>query len=71
MMADTANHFFLPLQRPDWEVVFDTGEAQAAATRTAVFDMIATARLPFPSVGSVEKASEGCRFIPETYQFDL
>lgn len=78
LTADTANHFVLSLQRPDWEVVFDTDKAQAAATRKAVFDMVAADRLPFigyhmpfPSVGFIEKAAEGYRFIPETYQFDL
>jgi glyoxylase-like metal-dependent hydrolase (beta-lactamase superfamily II) len=76
--ADTANHFVLSLQRPDWEVVFDIDKAAAAATRKKVFDMIATDRLafvgyhmPFPSVGYVETMGEGYRFIPETYQFDL
>jgi glyoxylase-like metal-dependent hydrolase (beta-lactamase superfamily II) len=76
--ADTANHFVLSLQRPDWEVVFDADKAAAAATRKKVFDMIATDRMafvgyhmPFPSVGYVEKMGEGYRFIPETYQLDL
>ena len=78
LTADSANHFVLSLQRPDWEVVFDTDKAAAAATRKSIFDMIATDRLafigyhmPFPSVGFVEKAGEGYRFIPETYQLDL
>lgn len=78
LTADAANHFVLSLQRPEWEVGFDSDKAAAAATRKSVFDMIATDRLPFigyhmpfPSVGFVEKASEGYRFIPETYQFDL
>ena len=78
LTADTANHFVLSLQRPEWEVLFDADKAKAAATRKAVFDMIATDRLPFigyhmpfPSVGFIEKAAEGYRFIPETYQLDL
>ncbi|MDZ7600490.1 MAG: MBL fold metallo-hydrolase, partial [Hoeflea sp.] len=78
LTADAANHFVLSLQRPEWEVVFDTDKAAAAATRKAVFDMIATDRLafigyhmPFPSVGYVEAVGEGYRFIPETYQLDL
>ncbi|MDP2731873.1 MAG: MBL fold metallo-hydrolase [Hoeflea sp.] len=78
LTADSANHFVLSLQRPDWEVAFDTDKAMAATTRKAVFDMVATDRLafvgyhmPFPSVGYVEKAGEGYRFIPETYQLDL
>ena len=78
LTADTANHFVLSLQKPDWEVRFDMDKAGAAATRKTVFDMIATDRLPFigyhmpfPSVGFLEKAGDGYRFIPETYQLDL
>lgn len=78
LTADTANHFVLSLQRPDWEVRFDMDKGAAAAARKSVFDMIATDRLafvgyhmPFPSVGFIEKAGEGYRFIPETYQLDL
>jgi glyoxylase-like metal-dependent hydrolase (beta-lactamase superfamily II) len=78
LTADTANHYVLSLQRPDWEVRFDMDKAAAAATRKSVFDMIATDRLPFvgyhmpfPAVGFVEKATEGYRFVPETYQLDL
>ena len=76
--ADTANHFVLSLQRPEWEVRFDMDKANAASARKAVFDMLATDRvtfvgyhMPFPSVGFVEKMDMGYRFIPETYQFDL
>lgn len=76
--ADTANHFVLSLQRPDWEVRFDADKAAAAASRKKVFDRIATDRIPFigyhmpyPSVGFVEKAGEGYRFVPESYQLDL
>ncbi|WP_075290375.1 MBL fold metallo-hydrolase [Pararhizobium arenae] len=78
LTADTANHFVLSLQKPDWEVRFDMDKAQAAATRKKVFDMVSTDRLPFvgyhmpyPSVGFVEKAGEGYRFVPATYQFDI
>jgi glyoxylase-like metal-dependent hydrolase (beta-lactamase superfamily II) len=78
LTADTANHFVLSLQRPEWEVRFDMDKSAAAATRKSVFDMIASDRLafvgyhmPFPSVGYVEKMGEGYRFIPETYQLDL
>jgi glyoxylase-like metal-dependent hydrolase (beta-lactamase superfamily II) len=76
--ADTANHYVLSLQRPDWEVKFDFDKAKAAAARKKVFDMIATDRLPFvgyhmpfPSVGFVEKHEQGYRFVPETYQFEI
>ena len=78
LTADTANHFVLSLQRPDWEVKFDMDKAMAAASRKKVFDRIATDRIPFigyhmpyPSVGFIEKAGEGYRFVPESYQLDL
>ncbi len=78
LTADTANHFVLSLQRPDWEVKFDMDKAAAAATRRKIFDMIATDRLPFvgyhmpfPSVGFIEKLDQGYRFVPETYQFEI
>ena len=76
--ADTANHFVLSLQRPEWEVRFDMDKAAAAASRKTVFDMIATDRLPFigyhmpfPAVGYVEKMDVGYRWVPETYQLDI
>lgn len=78
LTADTANHYVLSLQRPDWEVRFDMDKAAAAATRKKVFDMIATDRLaflgyhiPFPSAGYVEKLETGYRFVPKSYQFDV
>lgn len=78
LTGDTANHFVLSLQRPDWEVRFDTDKAMAAATRRKVFDAIAAEKLPFigyhmpfPSVGFVEKTAEGYRFVPVSYQFEL
>ncbi|WP_425348809.1 MBL fold metallo-hydrolase [Pararhizobium antarcticum] len=78
LTADTANHFVLSLQRPDWEVRFDMDKTAAAATRKKVFDMIATDRLPFvgyhmpfPSVGFIETLDQGYRFVPESYQFEL
>ena len=78
LTADTANHYVLSLQRPAWEVRFDMDKATAAATRKRVFDMIATDRLaflgyhmPFPAIGFAEKAGEGFRFVPVSYQFDM
>lgn len=78
LTADTANHFVLSLQRPEWEVRFDMDKAAAAATRKSVFDMLATDRLaflgyhmPFPAVGYVEKLDTGYRYVPKAYQFDI
>ena len=76
--GDTANHYVLSLQHPDWEARFDADKAAAAATRRKVFDMVAAEKLPFvgyhmpyPAVGYVEKSGDGYRFVPETYQFEL
>ncbi|TCT37631.1 MBL fold metallo-hydrolase [Martelella mediterranea] len=78
LTADTANHYVLSLQRPDWHVRFDMDPEAAAKSRRAVFDMIAAERLPFigyhmpfPSVGYVEKSGDGYVFMPKTYQFRL
>lgn len=78
LTADTANHYVLSLQRPDWEVRFDMDKAQAAATRKKVFDMVATEKIaflgyhmPFPAVGFVEKQETGYRFVPKSYQFEI
>lgn len=76
--GDTANHYVLSLQHPDWEVRFDMDKAAAAASRRKVFDMVAAEKLPFvgyhmpyPAVGYAEKSGDGYRFVPETYQFEL
>lgn len=76
--ADTANHYILSLQNPDWEVRFDGDKGKAAETRRNVFGMLAADRIPsigyhmpFPSVGFVEPLGTGFRWVPETYQFDL
>ncbi len=75
LTADTANHFVLSMQRPDWEVLFDIDKAAAAATRRSLLGMIADERIPFvgyhmpfPSVGYLEALGDGFRFVPETYQ---
>ncbi|QPB24132.1 MBL fold metallo-hydrolase (plasmid) [Rhizobium sp. 007] len=76
--ADTVVHYAVGLQRPNWEVRFDMDKAGAAVTRQKVLDMIATDRVPFigyhmphPSVGFLEKRTEGYPFEPASYQFDI
>jgi hypothetical protein len=67
------------MQRPDWHVKFDSDKEGAAATRKKLLDMLAADRIPytgyhmpFPSVGYVEKATEGgYRFVPAAYQLTL
>jgi glyoxylase-like metal-dependent hydrolase (beta-lactamase superfamily II) len=76
--ADTANHFVLSIQRPDWEVRFDMDKAAAAATRRRILGMIAADRIPFigyhmpfPAIGYLEAMSDGFRYIPESYQLAI
>ncbi len=76
--ADTANHFVLSVQRPEWHVRFDMDKEAAIATRRRVFDMAAADRIPvsgyhmpFPSVGFVERQDDGYRFVRASYQLNL
>lgn len=78
LTADTANHYVLSLQQPDWQVRFDMDKEKAAASRRKVFDMVASERLPFigyhmpfPALGYVEKLDAGYRFVPASYQLYL
>ena len=78
LAADLANHFVWSLAKPDWEVRFDMDKSAAAATRRRVLGMLAADRfpmvgyhLPFPSLGYVETAGDGFRWVPETYQLSL
>jgi len=78
LMADTANHFVVSLQRPDWHVRFDMDKEKAAETRKRLFGMIAADRIPFagyhmpfPAVGYVEAQGPGFRFVPASYQFAI
>lgn len=75
LISDTANHSVITLQRPDWHVSFDIDKEMAVETRKRIFDMLATERLPFigyhmpfPSLAYLQRAGEGYRYVPETYQ---
>ena len=76
LAINIANHYVFSLAHPDWEVLFDADKAQAAATRRRILDMLAADRMPmlkyympFLGLGFVERAGEGYRFVPASYQF--
>ena len=76
--ADTANHYIVSLERPDWHVRFDMDKEAAVAARKNVLGMIAADRIPFtgyhmpfPAVGYVDKIDGGFRYVPASYQLDL
>ncbi len=76
--ADTANHYILSLQNPDWEVRFDMDKAAAAATRRKIFGMVAADKIPFigyhmpfPGIGYLEPKGDGFRYLAAGYQLNL
>lgn len=76
--ADTANHYILSVQKPEWHVAFDMDKDKAIETRKRVFDMVATDKLPVigyhmppPAVGYVVKTGDGYRWEPASYQLNL
>ncbi len=75
LIADTANHYVMSLQRPDWHVRFDMDKEAAVAARKEVLGMIAADRIPFvgyhmpaPAVGFLEAHGQGFRYVPASYQ---
>ena len=76
--ADTANHYVVSLERPDWHVRFDMDKEAAAATRKKLFGMIAADKIPFtgyhmpfPAVGYVVEMGPGFHYVPASYQLNL
>ncbi|XSG83571.1 MAG: MBL fold metallo-hydrolase [Methyloligella sp. ZOD6] len=76
--GDCAHHEVASLARPDWHAFFDMDKAKGAETRKRIYDLAAHERLPvagyhmpFPSLGFVERAETGYRWLPVSYQLDL
>ena len=78
LWGDTTNHYILSMQKPEWHVSFDVDKDLAVKSRKTILDMAATDRIPatgyhmpFPAVGYVEKAGDGYRWVPVSYQMRL
>jgi glyoxylase-like metal-dependent hydrolase (beta-lactamase superfamily II) len=76
--ADTANHYVLSVQKPEWHVSFDHDKEAGVETRKRIFDMVATDRIPVigyhlppPAVGYVVQWNGGYRWEPVSYQLNL
>jgi glyoxylase-like metal-dependent hydrolase (beta-lactamase superfamily II) len=76
--SDVANHYVFSLGHPAAKVGFDDDKAMAIETRSRVLEaaardgtLIVGHHMPFPSVGYVERADDGYRWIPATYQLRL
>jgi glyoxylase-like metal-dependent hydrolase (beta-lactamase superfamily II) len=76
--ADTAIHYVVAVQRPEWHIDVDDDKDKAVATRKRILDMVASDGLfvagfhmPFPGLGLVEKSAGGYRWVPVGYQLNL
>lgn len=76
--ADTAGHYVVSLQRPDFHLDVDDDKEKAVATRKRIFDMVASEDLlvagfhmPFPGLGYVERSGGSYRWAPHSYQMNL
>ena len=76
--ADTALHYVVSFQRPEWHVDVDDIKDKAVETRKRMFDMAATDQMfvagyhmPFPALGWVDKTASGHRWVPVGYQLNL
>ncbi len=78
LWADTANHFAISVQKPDWHVRFDMDKEMAGQTRKRLFDMVAADRIavagyhmPFPAVGYIEARDGAYRWTQAAYELYL
>lgn len=78
LWADTANHYVMSVQRPDWHVRYDMDKEEAAQTRKRIFDMAATDRIPvagyhmpFPALGYIDRHPDRHLWVPVSYQLNL
>jgi glyoxylase-like metal-dependent hydrolase (beta-lactamase superfamily II) len=76
--GDCAHHEVASLAHPEWHALFDMDKEAGVATRRRIYQMAAVERLPvvgyhtsFPSVGFVQRAGAGYRWVPVTYQLAL
>ncbi len=73
--GDVANHYVFSVGHPDSKVGFDDDKHAATTTRNRVLAeaaktgvLIVGHHMPFPSVGYVERAESGYRWVPAAYQ---
>lgn len=77
IFADAAHSAAVQFAHPEATFAFDTDQAQAAASRAKLFDMLATDRLlgaathlPFPGIGHVARAGDAYAWVPEEWRYD-
>ena len=65
-VGDSMHHSVLSVQKPEWTIAFDTDNAVATASRTALINELAASgqrvyavHFPFPGLGKMEKREAG------------
>lgn len=71
-VGDTVHHSVISVQRPDWQIAFDTDAPTATASREALLERAATQNLriyavhfPFPGLGRIQKTGEVHTWVSE------
>jgi glyoxylase-like metal-dependent hydrolase (beta-lactamase superfamily II) len=71
-IGDTAHHFVVSVQRPDWTIDYDVDAPMAEKSRRALLQRAADQNLrlhavhfPYPGLGRVKRQGEGFVWIPE------
>jgi glyoxylase-like metal-dependent hydrolase (beta-lactamase superfamily II) len=71
-IGDSAHHYVISVQRPEWTIAYDENAPTAEASRRALLQRAADENLriysvhfPFPGLGHVRKAGESFAWVPE------
>lgn len=71
-VGDSMHHSVLSVQKPEWTIAFDTDNAVATASRTALINELAASgqrvyavHFPFPGLGKMEKREAGVVWVAE------
>ena len=78
ILSDTIAHYAISLANLEWQFSMDDNPEMAVTTRKRLVEMAASNKspiiafhMPFPSVGYIEKANSGFRWLPATYQMNI
>ena len=72
-IGDTMHHSVISVQRPEWQIAFDSDGPTATASREAVLERAASQNLrvyavhfPYPGLGRVQRKDDGFVWVPES-----
>ena len=71
-IGDTMHHSVISVQRPEWQIAFDTDAPTATASREALLERAAAGNLrihavhfPFPGLGRIQRKDDGFVWVAE------